>query len=88
MAEYLIPIDYELLIDEIKFLFQSRFENIDLIINRKWNNEVDYCMNYPQPVIVKRNILECKYLTARNETSWESPVDIETLHQIIPPPPP
>ena len=47
MAEYLIPIDYKLLIDEIKLLFQSRFENIELIINRKWNNEVDYCMNYP-----------------------------------------
>ena len=67
MSEYLTPLDQEISINERKWLFQCRVEDIDLNTNRKWNNESPDCMNCPNTVLDQRHLLECKYLTGKNE---------------------
>ena len=60
MAKYLTPMDYEISIDKNKWLFQCRIKDVDLYTNRKWNNEIDICMNCPQQIMDQRHPLECK----------------------------
>ena len=67
MSEYLTPLDQDISINERKWLFQCRVEDIDLNTNRKWNNESPDCMNCPNTVLDQRHLLECKYLTGKNE---------------------
>ena len=50
----------------ISFMLKG-IEDIDLNINRKWNNEIDTCLNCPQQIMDQRHLLECKYLSGKNE---------------------
>ena len=67
MSEYLTPIDHDISIDDRKWLFQCRIEDIDLNINRKWNNESNECMKCPDTILDQRHLLECKYLIGKNK---------------------
>ena len=67
MAEYLNSTETDMSIDEKKWLLKCRIENIDLIPNRKWNNEDIMCKNCPNEVFTQKHLLYCSYLLGKNE---------------------
>ena len=65
MSEYLITKEYDFSIEEKKWLFKCRLEDID--IPRKWNNESILCGNCKDIEFDQRHLFECKYLIGKNE---------------------
>ena len=64
--EYLTTKDYEFSIEEKKWLFKCRLEDID--IPRKWKNESILCGKSNDIEFDQRHLFECKYLIGKNET--------------------
>ena len=67
MTDYLSSIDTDMSIDEKKWLFLCRIEDIDLQSNRKWNNEDTYCKSCPNEIFTQRHLLYCKYLMGKKQ---------------------
>ena len=47
MAEYLSSLEEDISINEKKWLFKCRIEDIQMSAVRKWNNENDPCVHRP-----------------------------------------
>ena len=67
ISDYLTPTENELSIDERKWVFKCRIEDIDINTNRKWNNEESKCMKCPNTIMNQKHLLEGKYLSGKNE---------------------
>ena len=65
ICEYLTTKEYDFSIEEKKWLFKCRLEDID--IPRKWNNESILCGNCKDIEFDQRHLFECKYLIGKNE---------------------
>ena len=64
-SEYLTPIESELSIQDKKWLFKSRLEDID--IPQKWNNENIICKHCPTIELNQKHLFECPYLIGKNK---------------------
>ena len=67
MAPYLAASDIEMSIDEKKWLYKCRIEDIDLEANRKWNNGNIQCKYCPDTEMNQRHLLDCQYLLEKSE---------------------
>ena len=67
MAPYLSASDIEMSIDEKKWLYKCRIEDIDLEANRKWNNGNIQCKYCPDTEMNQRHLLDCQYLIEKSE---------------------
>ena len=67
ISDYLIPTENELSIDERKWVFKCRIEDICINTNRKWNNEESKCTKCTNTIMNQRHLLEGKYISGKNE---------------------
>ena len=67
MAQYLCASDIDMSIDEKKWLYKCRIEDIDLEANRRWNNGDIQCKNCKNTEMTQRHLLVCKYLLGKSE---------------------
>ena len=65
MSEYLYTKENNFSIDEKKWLFKCRLEDID--ISQKWNNENTLCPHCPNLEFDQKHLFECQYLLGKNE---------------------
>ena len=68
MSEYLCPSEINISIDERKWLFKCRVDDIDVKGNRRWKYNDVSCNSCAKGVPeTQQHILECEYLLGRNE---------------------
>ena len=67
MAEYLSPSELDISIDDKKWLFKCRTEDIDLSSNRRWMKEDMKCSNCKNIEMDQRHLLECTFLLGKNK---------------------
>ena len=68
MADYLAPSDIEASIEEKKWLFKCKVEDIDVKCNRRWQNEITICQSCNENTEETQcHILFCKNLIGKNE---------------------
>ena len=68
MAEYLCPSEENFTINEQKWLFQCRVEDIDIKANHKWKHNNIFCSSCKKGIIENQShILYCDYLLGKNE---------------------
>ena len=68
MAEYLGTNIEQLSIEERKWMFKCRVDDMDIKGNRRWQNEDIYCTSCSMNIEeTQYHILNCKYLLGKNE---------------------
>ena len=67
MAPYLCASEVKISIDEKKWLYKCRIEDIDIETNRRWNNGDLNCNNCENTEINQRHLLECQFLSGKSE---------------------
>ena len=67
MAQYLCASDIKMSIDEKKWLYKWRIEDIDFEANRRWKNGDINCINCKSNEMNQRHLLICKYLIGKSE---------------------
>ena len=59
-CEYLTQIEHDFSIEDRKWLFKSRLEDID--IPKKWNNENILCKHCLNTEMTQKHLFECQYI--------------------------
>ena len=67
MADYLCPSDIDISIEEKKWLFKCRIEDIDINANNRWKKENTMCINCLNIEMDQKHLIECPYLLGKNE---------------------
>ena len=71
MAEYLCPSEENFTINEQKWLFQCRVEDIDIKGNHKWKHNNIFCSSCKKGIIENQShILFCEYLLGKKRKSF------------------
>ena len=64
-SEYLTPTDNDISIEDRKWLFKCRLEDVD--IPKKWNNDNIICRHCPNIELNQKHLFECNFLMGKNE---------------------
>ena len=67
MAEYLSSLEEDISINEKKWLFKCRIEDIQMNSVRKWNNQNEPCNHCPGKYLDQNHLMNCQYLLGKNE---------------------
>ena len=81
MAEYLIPNSEKISIEERKWIFRCRVDDIDIKGNRRWQYEDISCSSCNMNIEETQfHLLNCKYLLGKNENISYIPDYSELFH--------
>ena len=67
MADYLCPSDIDISIEEKKWLFKCRIEDIDINANNRWKNRDTMYINCLNIDMNQKHLIECPYLLRKDE---------------------
>ena len=68
MADYLCPSDISISINEKKWMFNCRVDDIDVKGNRRWKYENISCISCKKDIDETQvHLLECEYLVGKSE---------------------
>ena len=79
MAEYLAPADLDISIDEKKWIFKTRTEDIDLHTNIRWMKDDTKFFKFIHLEMDQRHLLNCIYLFGKCEIVIYIP-DYDDIH--------
>ena len=74
IQEYLNSSNLNISVNEKKWLFKCRVEDIDLPSNSRWRNEDTFCKNCLTIEMNQSNLLSCQYLLEKNKITEEIPL--------------
>ena len=73
MQGYLSASGVNISIEEKKWLFLCRIEDIDLSTNHRWKNEETLCRFCKTIEMSQKHLINCKYLSEKNQVVINSP---------------
>ena len=77
---YLRSSDLDISVNEKKWLFKCRVEDIDIPSNNRWKKEDTFCTNCLTSEMNQCHLLNCKHLLGRNVMAEEIPI-YEDIYQ-------
>ena len=83
IQEYLNSSNLTISVNEKKWPFKCRVEDIDLPSNSRWRNEDTFCKNCLTIEMNQSHLLSCQYLLEKNEITDEIPLYEDVFQEDI-----